>query len=85
MRNLPLRVQNLPGLLIVRAGGRGRTTFRQHFVTPFQAVGLAERLSANVAFQMRSLHLGDGRFPLTRSGSVCLSPLIVRCYWPISC
>jgi hypothetical protein len=34
---------------------------------------------------MRSLHLGDGRFPLTRSGSVCLSPLIVRCYWPISC
>jgi len=73
MRNLPLRVQNLLGLLIVRAGGRGghslRTTFRQPFVTPFQAIGFAERLSANVAFQMRPLHLGDGKFPLTRSGS----------------
>jgi len=71
MRNLPLRVQNLLGLLIVRAGRRGghswRTTFRQPFVTPFQALGFAERLSANVAFQVWPLHLGDGKFPLTRS------------------
>jgi hypothetical protein len=71
MRNLPLRVQNLLGLLIVRAGGRGghswQTTFRQPFVTPFQAIGFAERLSANVAFQMRLLDLGDGKYSRTRS------------------
>ena len=89
MRNLPLRVQNLLGLLIVRAGGRGRpswrTTFRQPFGTPFQAIGFAGRLSANVTFRMRLLHLGDRQVfadPLELSG---FSFQIVRRCWPIPC